>query len=456
MKSIYFAFVFLFIESVICAPKQSSNDVLIRIPELKLVQIVHRHGDRTPISFFPNDQLGKPEYWPDGFGQLNSKGKRRMYEMGKRLRSHYSDFLGNVCNPRSLYVRSSASGRCIESASALLAGLCPPSGQWIWCGGIDECKDMAERWQPIAIQTVDILLDSLLNPNAVCPAAEEERLHVIQSIEVQKKLKDNKAFIDGIAQFTNSKNLTNETTMLRELMYIADSLKCEVENGKDETVKKLENEFGKSAIERLHHFSLLAFKYDFNTTKIVRLRAGPLLGELIKNMNNVRNSKESRKLFIYSTHDTMIVPLMKALGVYNEPPNYGTGLVFELYQANSIPEYYLNISYINHTYENEYETTFHRIQLSKCISEPLFCTFNEFNSSISELIPNNWNEECGNKNWVSDSSGNKLTDEAKVGISVGVGVGVIIILLVIGMICVNQKNKNRSMKSSVEETRAKF
>ena len=459
MKSIYFVFVFLFIKSAICAPKRSSSD--IPTPELKLVQIVHRHGDRTPISFFPNDQLGKPEIWPDGFGQLNSKGKRRLYKMGEHLRNHYSNhysnFLGDVCNPRSLYVRSSASDRCIESASALLAGLCPPNDRWVWCDGIDSCKNIAERWQPIAIQTVDKSLDSLLYPEADCPAAEEDRLKVIRSSEVQEKLKNSKEFIDSIAQFTNSKKLANETTMLKELMYIHDTLKCEIENEKYENAIKLENIFGKdnNIIERLHDFALLAFNYDFKTEKILRLRAGPLLGQLVKNINDVRNLKETKKLFIYTTHDTVIIPLMKALEVYNGPPIYGAGLVFELYHVNSIPEYHLNISYINHTYGNEYDTTFHHIQLPKCTSHS-FCTFSEFNSSISKLIPLNWDEECGNRNSVSDSSGNKLTDEAKVGISVGVGVGVIIILLIIGMICVNQKNKNKSIKSSVEETRVKF
>ena len=189
--------------------------------------------------------------------------------------------------------------------------------------------------------------------------------------------------------------MSNETT-LRALLYIADTLKCEVENGRDENIKKLENEFGKNntVISQLYEFALMAINYDLKTQKILRLRAGSILSELVKNINNVINLSETRKFFIYSTHDAVIVSLMKALGVYNDrPPNYGEGLVFELYHDKSITEYQLKISYIYH--DKDYETTFHHLKLPKCISH-LFCTFNEFNSSISEFIPNNWNKECQN------------------------------------------------------------
>lgn len=382
--NIYVVFIFLFIKTAICNPKPSTNDIPSS-SELKLVQIIHRHGDRTPISFFPNDQLGTPENWPDGFGQLISKGKRRMYKMGETLRKYYANFLGSTCNPRSLYVRSSLSDRCIESASALLAGLCPPHDRWVWCESSDTCKNIALLWQPIAIQTVD---------KSECPAAENDRLKVIRSKEVQEKLDNSKAFIDQIANFTGSDKLSNETT-LKELKHIADTLKCEIENGRDENVRKLENQFGKNntVISQLHEFALMALNYDFKTQKILRLRAGPMLGELVKNINNVINLSETRKFFIYSTHDTAIVPLMKALGVYDGPLKYGEGLVFELYHDKSISQYQLNISYIHH--DKDYETTFHHLQLPKCISH-LFCTFNEFNSSISEFVPDNWNKECQN------------------------------------------------------------
>ena len=105
-----------------------------------------------------------------------------MYKTGLQLRNHYKDFLGSTCNPRSLYVRSSGADRGIKSASALLAGLCPPSDRWIWYDELDSCKNLARMWQPITIQTVDKSLDSILYGASYCPAVDEE----IKSIQIKR------------------------------------------------------------------------------------------------------------------------------------------------------------------------------------------------------------------------------------------------------------------------------
>lgn len=88
---------------------------------LKLVQIVYRHGDRTPISFpLPNDRYASDSYWPEGFGQLTNRGKYRIYSLGKYLRQRYSNFLTDT--PREVSARSAGSDRCLESSALLLAG----------------------------------------------------------------------------------------------------------------------------------------------------------------------------------------------------------------------------------------------------------------------------------------------------------------------------------------------
>ena len=94
---------------------------------LKLLQILHRHGDRTPAIFVKGDPYGQDldKYWPIGRGQLTLKGKHRMYKLGEFFRKSYSDFL-NKTNPKQVYVRSSIEHRCIESAGAFLAGAFPP------------------------------------------------------------------------------------------------------------------------------------------------------------------------------------------------------------------------------------------------------------------------------------------------------------------------------------------
>ena len=141
--------------------------------QLKLtkVQLIHRHGERTPVSndkpiwsqcaiiphlsafhdfvrthpetlinfdniTFPGDlstlevsrQL--PLYNSNGEcmpGQLTDTGKHSMLTMGKNLRTLYSDQLNffSAQNPRNLYLRSTGYVRTIESLQYLLTGMFP-------------------------------------------------------------------------------------------------------------------------------------------------------------------------------------------------------------------------------------------------------------------------------------------------------------------------------------------
>ncbi len=102
------------------------------ISTLKLLQVVHRHGDRTPTELFPNDPFKNvSKYWYEGIGELTTRGKYRMYKLGQFVRNQYNEYLGHNYSPREVYARSSAQGRCLESLSCLLAGAYPPnSKQW--------------------------------------------------------------------------------------------------------------------------------------------------------------------------------------------------------------------------------------------------------------------------------------------------------------------------------------
>ena len=59
---------------------------------LKLIEILHRHGERTPIEFIDGDPFGDEKHWPMGLGQLTLKGKHRMYKLGEFFRKNYAGF----------------------------------------------------------------------------------------------------------------------------------------------------------------------------------------------------------------------------------------------------------------------------------------------------------------------------------------------------------------------------
>ena len=119
---------------------------------LKLLQVVHKHGERAPVSFPANDPFNDVKYWPQGLGQLTAKGKYQMYKMGEFIRNEYNTYLGDKYSAREVYARSAASSRCFESCAALLAGAYPPKQkEWQWNNGSD--PELAHIWQPILIET---------------------------------------------------------------------------------------------------------------------------------------------------------------------------------------------------------------------------------------------------------------------------------------------------------------
>lgn len=121
--------------------------------QLRHLQVVHRHGDRTPIA-----PLADKEYWAgvipsqseldrlavgttvvrtdvasvphpaagDGvFGTLSLRGVEMMREGGARLREQYPDIIPPSPSPQAIRVHSTDFPRTIQSVQALLQGLFP-------------------------------------------------------------------------------------------------------------------------------------------------------------------------------------------------------------------------------------------------------------------------------------------------------------------------------------------
>ena len=91
------------------------------------VQIITRHGQRTPNHQLPNDDRS---YWPKdlGPGQLTKQGAQEMKDLGVLLRNKYvrdEKIIRSVYNRDDLYARSSDVDRCLMSGHSLLQGLYP-------------------------------------------------------------------------------------------------------------------------------------------------------------------------------------------------------------------------------------------------------------------------------------------------------------------------------------------
>uniref|UniRef100_T1JTK2 acid phosphatase n=2 Tax=Tetranychus urticae TaxID=32264 RepID=T1JTK2_TETUR len=350
---------------------------------LKSVAIVHRHGDRTPLSSFPADKYANASFWPDGWGELTTAGKARMFALGQYFKERYGKFWPS--NLREVDVRSSDAERCLESAALVLAGAFPPSGRWIWNNKLN--------WLPFPIHTAPRVYDNMLNPSCTCPVSEKEEERVKKSPEYRKHEVEFLDLFDYLAKNTQS-NITDLISAQR----VHDTLKIQAENN-----YLIPSWATPEVMLRLQKISDLTFTLDYSTYLIQRLRAGELLKDLKSRFTttmklsikpydtSLLDNGVAKKIFFYSTHDSQLAILLSTLKVFDKlSPPYGSSVLFELYQETSTNRFKLSLLYLNDTYSKNP----HYLNLSAC-DDKKFCDIDQFFKQIAIYLPENWRSECG-------------------------------------------------------------
>uniref|UniRef100_A0A1W7RAF6 Histidine phosphatase n=1 Tax=Hadrurus spadix TaxID=141984 RepID=A0A1W7RAF6_9SCOR len=342
------------------------------LEHLKLVSVITRHGDRTPITLYPNDPHENYEYI-EGRGQLTILGKRQHYKLGEYLRERYTPFISS--NPREVSARSSAKHRTLASAHLNLAAFFRPSEEWIFT---DEL-----RWQPIPVFSDPPTEDGMLYEGSRCPAAKAE----------QTRIRNSPAGQEYISQFTQ---LFEEVTQ-HSGMNVSDwdsaadifsTLAIEKRRG-----LLLPDWVTEDVFNTLKSITQDSFRLSYNTTKIQRLRGGVVIGDVVKHMQQKVNGEIDpiKKVFFYSTHDVVIAAVLNALGVFNDraPPFCATVLI----ELHSPPEgnAFVRVHYSNSSTPETGEQEVHLLTLPGCSSD---CPLNEFIDLTKHVIPENWKEEC--------------------------------------------------------------
>uniref|UniRef100_T1IKD9 acid phosphatase n=1 Tax=Strigamia maritima TaxID=126957 RepID=T1IKD9_STRMM len=137
--------------------------------QLKLVQLLFRHGDRSPTETYPTDPW--KDAWPDGFGQLTTLGMNQQFEMGKYLRQRYGKLINETYNHNTVVVRST--NRLRQSR-----WFYPPEGRHVWNKNLP--------WQPIPVHTIPVEEDYLLSLDSICPKYDKLFEEQINSPEAKK------------------------------------------------------------------------------------------------------------------------------------------------------------------------------------------------------------------------------------------------------------------------------
>uniref|UniRef100_A0A6Q2X7K5 Acid phosphatase 6, lysophosphatidic n=1 Tax=Esox lucius TaxID=8010 RepID=A0A6Q2X7K5_ESOLU len=328
--------------------------------ELKLVQVLFRHGARTPLKSIPDvmeaqwvpnlleppactqinyvvtDLEGGPRPSSpveDSYranilsggtypGQLTTVGMQQLYELGERLRKRYIQdmaFLNPTFSPAEVYVRSTNIVRTIESAKCLVAGLFQQSQ-----------KDIV----PIVTTEAE---SEILYPNYY--GCRLLKLLSGHRWTESSTLPDIAADLKGIQSALGiASHQRVDFILIRDDMVArkAHGLPC------PPILDSWRNTVEQRAVEMICHI------YEPSKRENLQLCVGPLLHTLMGNIENkLQGSEPSRKLFLYSAHDTTLMPCLMALGIFDMRwPPYAADITMELYQHVQTKEAFVKVSYI--------------------------------------------------------------------------------------------------------------
>ncbi|KAK0057128.1 lysophosphatidic acid phosphatase type 6 [Biomphalaria pfeifferi] len=339
----------------------------ITCDSLKLVQIqiVFRHGARTPLNFIRGleeatydasleDDLPETDFelhvvkFADGTpagksvmepdlrarklkggahaSMLTTVGQRQMYDLGLIVREFYLPELElKYFSPRDVFIRSSHIERTIKSMKCLLAGMFG--------------KENINKYGPVKLPVKHMFEEDIFPNKLACPAL---RLIVDMTL----------ATIDGLPGFkqdryTLCKALGIPTNSDMDFACLRDDIVSRITHGADYPAplvpyKKMIEDNAARTIHAVYAGRAGARgRHD-----VTRLSIGQLLYTILFNIENRAEDKMSQKVFLYSGHDTTLAPMLVALGIWDfRWPPFAANIIYELYKQSDTSEYFVRVLY---------------------------------------------------------------------------------------------------------------
>jgi hypothetical protein len=252
---------------------------------------------------------------------------RRRYVLGEKSEK----FLNASYSTDEIFVRSTNYNRTVQSALANLAGFYPSNGF---------TEEL--HWSPIPIHINNTLIHGAMSIN--CPKYNQltEQLH--KSAPWKKREAERQPFYDFMTRMTNYATPINGTNMGQ----IFDALRTDIWNK-----RKLPPWINSSVYDKVVHYS---WSYPISDPTWTKYKTGFLLDEIIVRMKDKAQVIGHRldpnprlKLLIYSAHDSIVEPLLRAMRVFNHVnPPYASTLFFELHQTEN-SEFFVKVLYRNTT-----------------------------------------------------------------------------------------------------------
>ncbi|XP_054419336.1 lysophosphatidic acid phosphatase type 6 isoform X2 [Pteronotus mesoamericanus] len=329
--------------------------------ELKMVQVVFRHGARSPLKPLPREEQvewnprllevppqtqldytvtnltggPKPHSPFDSqyhktilkggmfAGQLTNVGMQQMYALGERLRKNYVEdvsFLSSTFNPQEIFVRSTNMHRNLESTRCLLAGLF-----------------QRQKEGPIVIHTDDASSEVLYPNYQNCWRLRERTRSRRQAASLQPGIsEDLKKVKEGLG-IDNSDEV--------DFLILFDNMAAEQVHGllSCPMLKRFAWNIEQRAVDT-------ALYVQSRDRESLQMAVGPFLylleSSLLKVVDPATPPGKNRKLYLYAAHDVTFIPLLMALGIFDHKwPPFAVDMTMELYQHQESKEWFVQLYY---------------------------------------------------------------------------------------------------------------
>eukprot|EP01017_Pseudomicrothorax_dubius_P043051 TRINITY_DN710_c0_g1_i1.p1 TRINITY_DN710_c0_g1~~TRINITY_DN710_c0_g1_i1.p1 ORF type:complete len:460 (-),score=124.31 TRINITY_DN710_c0_g1_i1:84-1463(-) len=350
--------------------------------QLKLVIEMNRHGARGPIY-----EAVDHSSW-EKMGELTPVGMRQLYLLGSELSKRYIEekrLLEDVFDPNTIFVRSTASNRTIQSAVSLLMGLFPPgTGPELPESYPQEravppikadfdYKDLGldaleNQFQPVPIHVSKLDMDYILRAwsDETCPSGKWRRAQALQSDD----FKDIEATFKDIypqaakALGTNLKIPADKVDFVVCHM-IMDTLLANKKSGRPDMIDTKSELWRRMRVM----YNIAQLYLEFPTREDVNLFTTKTYHDILKFMEGTVTGQGPTKWVTYSAHDVNIDLIMTQLGLnswkchlerYKEGkfdqipscPNtakFASTLIFELEQTGN--DFFVTLRYEDEVYK---------------------------------------------------------------------------------------------------------
>ncbi|CAF3640980.1 unnamed protein product [Rotaria socialis] len=338
--------------------------------------ILFRHGERSPTMLYPSDP-NDLSFWSNGLGSLTVRGKFQHIHLGQYFRERYSTLLNSTYVASEIFVRSSDYDRTLMSAYLTLLGLYPASNINISIDSLVSINTWPENL-PLAAHSCSY--STKLNGHCVSDCAQYTAL--VKQMKKSERIQNINSQFRDLFEYLE-KNTKQPVSDLFDAWAISDTVLIE----KSYNIAPLWAT--PAVIHQLQYISDIAAYHLMFMSEINRLRGGPLLRDILENIEDlILNKSKRRKAKIYSGHETTIAATLSFLGInYPHQPPLASALFFDLYRLDN-DSYGIQLEYLNMTNGR----TAYPIQLPGC--ENTICSIATLKQLLEDRLPKDMNEEC--------------------------------------------------------------